>query len=1036
MLSGFNQMLSGSTQMLSGSTQMLSGFTQMLSGFNQMLSGFNQMLPGFKSSTLPLPSVNPAIVTPPSLKAPSLDQSPSPSSQPSTSTGRLSSAIRSFVRGVSSAHSSPATTKRSTGAFSFISGGPSRERGSSAGFWPSAHPRKTNSATWSTDSESSDVLTATDLAWSPPEGMEVDPKGSIGPLSSLDEELDLFGEMGWEEWSSSDPNLVGPLPPQRRSGLSGSSVDGGPPLKTTKKKLLRQLWRMRRPPSSEDEEAVEEAAEELEELDTSSDGIFLPCYHHDSNDNVTTCAERSQKKIRVKKEPLLPFSSQLEGDESCDEEEIVKDPTNAAISRIFPSDRVIGICLPKDLSVLVRRTREEVPEVEPYPPPSLAPLLEALNVAKPASISGVTEVIADDSDAIPTGADPTSLMTTVTTAPTGTTQTKTTAEAKGKLVADLGLEFHCREHCLSDDHSAFEDPMKSLVAGRSLSPSAKLPSTPSISPSPSISSAVSSACVGAEAEEEKPTQRSQLTTQTSHSSRSRRGTTPAADGMHEEDATGRCRIRTEILRLIANMSCSIACKLIEQRLLGLKRKFPTTLGELCLYSDVCVLLSKVHLRLNSRKFVQELLQDVRFSCLLEKPREMFGVNVLPEEPTSPTSQGHSKAGILEGAVGGTETDVPGNADSSPEHEFSQSDVGKTLGMMFGKTKAPASRDQHPVHLTQEGVPSRSVSPAKKQIPNDDKETVPITTAWIWSSVVRPGGADRMARFRRIFLPGKPSGKTVHEIDEVWETSLIFMDAAVSMMAVGVDIESMQTAPWVSAVPLRLGLDIALESTCRSGGRGDLRRWLEEETTGAQFQELWSLIKKNNVFESSMCWGFLEIFLNAACNRRDVDLVPIAQEVFPLHFKATATGKGLSIETVHRMLLLCPMYLEALVFRVLEDPNPENCRLLSLCNTESVANDPALRGRLLFCAAKIFIAIVHEFPHFTSVFVRFINSCDPIAFPQFLQPLVAALLTTQEKEIVAQLHVLFRSQSDLFIKSSLVSQMVPSVRIVIGFGKVN
>ena len=54
----------------------------------------------------------------------------------------------------------------------------------------------------------------------------------------------------------------------------------------------------------------------------------------------------------------------------------------------------------------------------------------------------------------------------------------------------------------------------------------------------------------------------------------------------------------------------LQAKLSETSLVKLQRKFPELFQDLCLFSDVSVLLGKFQFRLSSRKFIQELFDEV------------------------------------------------------------------------------------------------------------------------------------------------------------------------------------------------------------------------------------------------------------------------------------------------------------------------------------------------------------------------------------------------------------------------------------------
>ncbi|KAL7838990.1 hypothetical protein SRHO_G00256480 [Serrasalmus rhombeus] len=86
-----------------------------------------------------------------------------------------------------------------------------------------------------------------------------------------------------------------------------------------------------------------------------------------------------------------------------------------------------------------------------------------------------------------------------------------------------------------------------------------------------------------------------------------------------EDGTA-CRVllRKEILRLVINLSSSVGTKGNETGLLTIKEKFPCAFDDVCLYSEVSFLLSNCRFRLASRRFIQELFQDVQFSPLFDQ----------------------------------------------------------------------------------------------------------------------------------------------------------------------------------------------------------------------------------------------------------------------------------------------------------------------------------------------------------------------------------------------------------------------------------
>uniref|UniRef100_A0A3B4BJD4 Uncharacterized protein n=1 Tax=Periophthalmus magnuspinnatus TaxID=409849 RepID=A0A3B4BJD4_9GOBI len=80
----------------------------------------------------------------------------------------------------------------------------------------------------------------------------------------------------------------------------------------------------------------------------------------------------------------------------------------------------------------------------------------------------------------------------------------------------------------------------------------------------------------------------------------------------EDGPASRVLLRKEVLRLIINLSSSVGTKGHETGLLRIKEKFPYAFDDICLYSEVSHLLAHCMFRLTSRRFIQELFQDVQF----------------------------------------------------------------------------------------------------------------------------------------------------------------------------------------------------------------------------------------------------------------------------------------------------------------------------------------------------------------------------------------------------------------------------------------
>uniref|UniRef100_A0A3P9P013 RPTOR independent companion of MTOR complex 2 n=1 Tax=Poecilia reticulata TaxID=8081 RepID=A0A3P9P013_POERE len=86
----------------------------------------------------------------------------------------------------------------------------------------------------------------------------------------------------------------------------------------------------------------------------------------------------------------------------------------------------------------------------------------------------------------------------------------------------------------------------------------------------------------------------------------------------DDGPASRVLLRKEILRLIINLSSSVGTKGHETGLLTIKEKFPYAFDDICLYSEVSHLLSHCMFRLTSRRFIQELFQDVQFMPMYEE----------------------------------------------------------------------------------------------------------------------------------------------------------------------------------------------------------------------------------------------------------------------------------------------------------------------------------------------------------------------------------------------------------------------------------
>uniref|UniRef100_A0A672YKK6 RPTOR independent companion of MTOR, complex 2 a n=1 Tax=Sphaeramia orbicularis TaxID=375764 RepID=A0A672YKK6_9TELE len=107
----------------------------------------------------------------------------------------------------------------------------------------------------------------------------------------------------------------------------------------------------------------------------------------------------------------------------------------------------------------------------------------------------------------------------------------------------------------------------------------------------------------------------------------------------EDGPASRVLLRKEVLRLIINLSSSVGTKGHETGLLTIKEKFPYAFDDICLYSEVSHLLSHCMFRLTSRRFIQELFQDVQFMPMYEEAEAILTKQPKPvEEDVDPPAE--------------------------------------------------------------------------------------------------------------------------------------------------------------------------------------------------------------------------------------------------------------------------------------------------------------------------------------------------------------------------------------------------------------
>ncbi|KAM6965452.1 rapamycin-insensitive companion of mTOR-like [Aplochiton taeniatus] len=122
-------------------------------------------------------------------------------------------------------------------------------------------------------------------------------------------------------------------------------------------------------------------------------------------------------------------------------------------------------------------------------------------------------------------------------------------------------------------------------------------------------------------------------------------------GIAEDAPACRIVLRKEVLRLVINLSSSVGTKGHETGLLTIKEKFPYAFDDICLYSEVSNLLANCMFRLASRRFIQELFQDVHFVPMYEEAQAIL--TTLPK-PAETETETETEAG----AGAEAETDSP------------------------------------------------------------------------------------------------------------------------------------------------------------------------------------------------------------------------------------------------------------------------------------------------------------------------------------------------------------------------------------------
>lgn len=78
--------------------------------------------------------------------------------------------------------------------------------------------------------------------------------------------------------------------------------------------------------------------------------------------------------------------------------------------------------------------------------------------------------------------------------------------------------------------------------------------------------------------------------------------------------------KVDILKHVERLGNPILMKMSKQALLQYKQKSPHLFQNLCLYSEICVMISENAYRLNPRRLLQELFIDTNFEALRKTPQ--------------------------------------------------------------------------------------------------------------------------------------------------------------------------------------------------------------------------------------------------------------------------------------------------------------------------------------------------------------------------------------------------------------------------------
>lgn len=101
------------------------------------------------------------------------------------------------------------------------------------------------------------------------------------------------------------------------------------------------------------------------------------------------------------------------------------------------------------------------------------------------------------------------------------------------------------------------------------------------------------------------------------------GSPTSLDSNLSRMSDGNPNVAGEILKHAERMGNPIWHKQSRQVLLSLKQKYPEVFQNVCLYSEICKLVSQSTYRLSARRFLQELFLDLNFDVFYQEPLQII-----------------------------------------------------------------------------------------------------------------------------------------------------------------------------------------------------------------------------------------------------------------------------------------------------------------------------------------------------------------------------------------------------------------------------